>query len=76
VQVICHCYAIEKRRVVEAIEEGCRSVEQVKNRLGVTGNCAACLPDVEALLDFYANFPGSGRQGFPGAAAPTQDPPV
>lgn len=59
-QVICHCYAVEKRRVVEAIEGGCRSVEELRNRLGVTGNCGACQPDIEALLDFYKAFPPGG----------------
>lgn len=59
--IICHCFEVEKARVIAAIEAGCGSVEEVKNKLGVTGNCASCLPDIEDLLEFYGNPPGRSR---------------
>jgi NAD(P)H-nitrite reductase large subunit len=57
--VVCYCFDVRKDRIVAAIENGCRSVEEVKNLLGVTGNCAGCQPDIEALLDFYGKYPGT-----------------
>lgn len=62
--VICRCFEVEKARVVAAIESGCASVEAVKDRLGVTGNCASCRPDIEDLLDFYAKYPGREDLGL------------
>ncbi len=55
--VVCYCFEVEKDRIVKAIEDGCRSVEEVKNLLGVTGNCASCQPDIENLLEFYGKYP-------------------
>jgi len=55
--IICSCFNVEKRRIVEAIENGSRSVVEIRNLLGVTGNCAACQPDIESLLVFYARYP-------------------
>ena len=56
-EITCNCFNVEKRRVVEAIENGCHSVTAIRDLLGVTGNCAACQPDIEALLDFYLRYP-------------------
>ena len=56
-EVVCYCFEVRKDRIVKAIEDGCRSVEEVKNLLGVTGNCASCQPDIENLLDFYGKYP-------------------
>jgi NAD(P)H-nitrite reductase large subunit len=56
--IVCHCFEVEKARIIAAIESGCTSVDAVKDRLGVTGNCASCLPDIEDLLEFYAKDPG------------------
>lgn len=51
--LICRCFDVEKARIVAAISSGCHTVEAVKHQLGVTGHCAACLPDIEDLLEFY-----------------------
>jgi nitrite reductase (NADH) large subunit len=59
--VFCRCFDVEKSRVVDAIEDGCRTVEAVKDRLGVSGHCAACRPDIEDLLAFYAQYPGTSE---------------
>ena len=59
--IVCYCFDVRKDRIVAAIEGGCRSIEEVKNLLGVTGNCAGCQPDIESLLEFYARFPGKSE---------------
>ena len=53
----CFCFTVEKRRIVEAIENGCLTVQEIRDRTGATGGCGGCRPDVDALLDFYARFP-------------------
>jgi NAD(P)H-nitrite reductase large subunit len=68
VSIVCHCFEVEKARVIAAIEAGCDSVDAVRNKLGVTGNCASCLPDIEDLLEFY------GRRPEDPAAPPIPDP--
>jgi NAD(P)H-nitrite reductase large subunit len=55
--IVCYCFSVRKDRIVSVIENGARTVEEVRNILGVTGNCAGCQPDIEALLDFYGRFP-------------------
>ena len=58
-EITCYCFNVEKQRVVEAIEGGCSTVGEIRNLLGVTGNCASCQPDIESLLEFYLKFPNS-----------------
>jgi NAD(P)H-nitrite reductase large subunit len=62
-ELTCFCFTVEKHRVIAAIENGCRTVQEVRDRTGATAGCGGCRPDVEALLDFYARFPRK-----PGAA--------
>lgn len=56
-EITCYCFNVEKQRVIAAIEGGCSSLGEIKNLLGVTGNCARCQPDIELLLEFYLKFP-------------------
>jgi nitrite reductase (NADH) large subunit len=67
-EIICYCFGVEKRRVVEAIENGCRSVPEVRALLKVTGSCASCQPEIESLLDFYGRFPRRPGGSSPGVA--------
>ena len=59
-EITCYCFRVEKRRIAEAIENGCRTVDDIRGRLGATGGCGGCIPDVESLLKFYSKF--SGRE--------------
>ncbi len=56
-ELTCFCFRVEKQRIVQAIEAGCRSLDEIRERLGATGGCGGCIPDVEALLEFYARLP-------------------
>ena len=60
--LVCRCFDVEKDRIIAAIDGGCRTVDDVKNKLGVTGHCAACRPDIEDLLEFYGKPPKSDVQ--------------
>lgn len=51
--LVCRCFDVEKDAIVTAIENGCSTLEAIRNQLGVSSHCAACLPDIEDLLDFY-----------------------
>ena len=56
-ELTCFCYTVEKKRIVQAIEAGCRTVEEVREKTRATSGCGGCRPDVEAMLDFYTRFP-------------------
>ncbi len=51
--LVCRCFDIEKDILIAAIDGGCMTVDAVKDKLGVTGHCAACRPEIEDLVEFY-----------------------
>lgn len=51
--LVCYCFHVEKKTLVKAIEEGCRTVEDLHEKTGACGGCGGCRWDLEALLRFY-----------------------
>lgn len=47
---ICHCAAVSKGRLCEAIANGCCSVEQISENTGASTVCGSCKPLVQELL--------------------------
>ncbi|HMV21080.1 MAG TPA: (2Fe-2S)-binding protein [Rhodocyclaceae bacterium] len=46
---VCVCHAVTERHVNEAISDGCRSVRELGDRLGVgrtCGRCCTCAYDI------------------------------
>ena len=64
-QLVCFCFRVEKSRIVAAIEEGCRTVEDLSAKLRVCTGCGGCRPDLEDLLRFY----GQEETAVPRSAA-------
>ncbi len=64
--IVCYCFVVEKSRVIAAIQEGCNTPDALRNKLGVTGNCGSCLPDIEDLLEFYGKYPDDQQVGSAG----------
>lgn len=67
--LVCYCLRVEKSRIVAAIEDGCRTVEDLSAKLRVCTGCGGCRPDLENLIRFYGEeerslprpaFPASG----------------
>ena len=52
-ELICYCFRIEKEKVVLAIEQGCKTVDEVSNKTRACTGCGGCYPDIENLLRFY-----------------------
>ncbi len=48
--VICHCEAVNDRRIVAEIVDGALDVEDVAARCGAGAQCGGCRPTIEALL--------------------------
>ena len=72
--LVCYCFRVEKTRIVEAIEEGCGSVEALSARLRVATGCGGCRPDLEDLLRFYAQERPRDIGSIP--ASPDPHPPA
>jgi len=60
--LICYCLRVEKPAIVDAIEAGCSTVEELSARLRVCTGCGGCRSDLEDLLRFY------GEDHLPGGA--------
>ena len=49
--LVCHCFAVNDRRVRAAIEAGARDESDVAAACGAGLDCGGCLPAVARLLD-------------------------
>ena len=48
---ICVCNAVTESEIQQAIAEGANSVNDLRERLLVTGCCGTCLPTVQEFLE-------------------------
>ncbi|MEF3353155.1 nitrite reductase large subunit NirB [Paenibacillus sp. GYB006] len=53
-EIVCGCNGVTKKKIVDAIGQGCHSVAEVKNCTKASGSCGGCKPMVEQLLTAYA----------------------
>lgn len=56
---ICNCNGVTEGEIRGAIELGCRSIEDLRRDLGVTGCCGKCLPEASNVLRACAGCPGA-----------------
>ena len=49
--LVCHCAAVNDRRVRAAIESGARDEFEVALACGAGAECGGCVPTVQRLLD-------------------------
>ncbi len=68
-ELVCYCLRVEKSRIIAAIEDGCRTVEDLSAKLRACTGCGGCRPDLEDLIRFYGEEGGSGHR------SPSLDPP-
>ena len=47
---VCHCVAVNDRRIVDEIVDGALHIEDVAARCGAGSRCGGCHPTIEALL--------------------------
>ncbi|MGE3619337.1 MAG: bacterioferritin-associated ferredoxin [Acidimicrobiia bacterium] len=48
--VICHCEAVNDRRIADEIARGALDADEIALRCGAGGRCGGCRPTIEALL--------------------------
>lgn len=53
--LVCYCFRVEKTAIIDAIESGCATIEDLSARLRVSTGCGGCRPDLEDLLRFYGD---------------------
>lgn len=51
----CVCSSVKDSEVIEAIKNGCSTVEQLTERLNVCANCGCCYQYLLNLLEFYSS---------------------
>lgn len=76
-ELTCYCLRVEKARVIAAIEDGCRTVEDLTAKLRVCTGCGGCRPDLEDLIRFYgeeARAPLPAPQKSPARSLPSPAP--
>lgn len=68
-ELVCYCLRVEKSRIIAAIEDGCKTVDDLSAKLRVCTGCGGCRPDLEDLIRFYGEEEGSGNR------SPRMEPP-
>ena len=48
---LCACYGVGRNHILEAIQQGCDSVEEIGVRLRAGTNCGSCLPELHRLVE-------------------------
>ena len=49
--IICSCYQVGEKQIIEAIKQGCRSAESLGEKLKCGTNCGSCIPELGALIE-------------------------
>lgn len=55
--VICHCEAVNDRRIREEIAAGALDADALAERCGAGGRCGGCQATIDALLAQYGLEP-------------------
>lgn len=67
---VCVCNAVTERHIGDAVAEGCRSVRELRERLGVgacCGRCTACARQV--MREAVVPMPAAQKNYFAAAAS-------
>jgi assimilatory nitrate reductase catalytic subunit len=67
--VICSCFGVKRRTILDAIVAGAGTVDGVGARLGAGTNCGSCRPEIKALIGIQAAA-GSEVASAPATAEP------
>jgi bacterioferritin-associated ferredoxin len=49
--IVCVCHGICEKRLEAVVQGGAHTPEQVERHCGAGGDCGACRPDVERLIE-------------------------
>ncbi|MGL9774507.1 MAG: (2Fe-2S)-binding protein [Sodalis sp. (in: enterobacteria)] len=48
-RTICSCYGVGEKQIMQAIDEGCNTVDALGKRLRCGTNCGSCIPELKQL---------------------------
>ena len=48
---VCVCNAVTDAELQKAIDEGAETIQDLREKLLVTGSCGSCLPTVQQFLE-------------------------
>ena len=66
-RIVCFCYSVLEQTIVEAIQNGCTSLMDVRRETYASTGCAGCSEEIKKLLKKHGarGIPSSGS-GDPG----------
>ncbi len=50
-EIICTCTGVTKLEIVDAVKNGCNTVEKIAEELNAGSICGACIGDIEEIID-------------------------
>lgn len=50
-ELVCSCFSVHQKDIEDAIDQGCRSVEQLGKQLKCGTGCGSCKPELSHLLE-------------------------
>lgn len=48
---VCNCNGVSERQVKNAVKNGCSSLRELRDTLGVANNCGQCACHARSLID-------------------------
>ena len=51
--IVCDCLSVTNGMIMEAVENGATTLEEVQEATGAATACGACLEDVQRLVDYF-----------------------
>ncbi|RZA04281.1 MAG: hypothetical protein EOP11_15455 [Proteobacteria bacterium] len=66
-RVVCFCYNVHEQTIINAIREGCTSLQDIRRTTYACTGCSGCAEEVKKLLrKFAVPKGGSGEPQDPG----------
>lgn len=53
--LVCNCIGVTEKQVKAAINDGCSSLRDLRNELGVASSCGCCAQEARDLLKTHRN---------------------
>lgn len=62
-RVVCFCYSVPESTIIQAIQNGCSSLMDIRRETYASTGCAGCSEEVKKLLKKHAQKQDGGTQG-------------
>ncbi len=54
-KIICNCFGVSEAEIINAIKNGAKTLDEIKEINYAGGGCARCVPNIKMLLDKYSS---------------------